>query len=328
MNKTMKYMKFFCKILIYHFVFFYVICISSYSQNYNVVGGVSIADDTIPPHPSAILEVRSVSKGVLFPGMSYQQMLDSIEIPTLGLTVYVTDTNEYNGIWFYDNGWTQLKFRKAYYPKGAIIMYDGSTSSLYFNEDGAGVHSGTKGWHICNGKNGTPDLRDRFVVGYSERATSGYNAYGASVKNKNTYTLGNDSVPVHKHKIPQFTVSKDYPHNGEGKGHKLETVNKNKIYKHDHPIIYIDGKLGVDPGFEHRRKIKSKKHKELAFDKSTLGLKTEFNNTNNTGNISLSFGEVGLENPVPIDNRPPYYTLVYIMRTEVPYFDFQSITNP
>ena len=38
-------------------------------------------------------------------------------------------------------------------PKGAIILWSGSIASI------------PAGWQLCNGTNGTPDLRDRFVVG-------------------------------------------------------------------------------------------------------------------------------------------------------------------
>lgn len=38
-------------------------------------------------------------------------------------------------------------------PSGGIIMWSGSVASI------------PSGWVLCNGSNGTPDLRDRFVVG-------------------------------------------------------------------------------------------------------------------------------------------------------------------
>ena len=50
-------------------------------------------------------------------------------------------------------------------PAGGIIMWSGSTGSI------------PSGWAICDGNNGTPDLRNRFVVGagstYSVNATGG-----------------------------------------------------------------------------------------------------------------------------------------------------------
>jgi hypothetical protein len=53
----------------------------------------------------------------------------------------------------------------ASFPTGGIIMWSGSVASI------------PSGWALCNGSNGTPDLRNRFVVGagstYAVAATGG-----------------------------------------------------------------------------------------------------------------------------------------------------------
>jgi hypothetical protein len=53
----------------------------------------------------------------------------------------------------------------ASFPVGGIIMWSGSVVSI------------PAGWALCNGSNGTPDLRDRFIVGagstYAVAATGG-----------------------------------------------------------------------------------------------------------------------------------------------------------
>ena len=50
-------------------------------------------------------------------------------------------------------------------PSGVIVLWSGSIGSI------------PAGWYLCNGSNGTPDLRDRFVVGagstYAVDATGG-----------------------------------------------------------------------------------------------------------------------------------------------------------
>jgi hypothetical protein len=50
-------------------------------------------------------------------------------------------------------------------PSGCILLWSGSTGSI------------PVGWYLCNGANGTPDLRDRFIVGagntYAVNATGG-----------------------------------------------------------------------------------------------------------------------------------------------------------
>ena len=62
---------------------------------------------------------------------------------------------------------TNLGVAAAVYsvPTGGIIMWSGSQASI------------PTGWVLCNGANGTPDLRDRFVIGagssYAVGATGG-----------------------------------------------------------------------------------------------------------------------------------------------------------
>ncbi|MBA3773836.1 MAG: hypothetical protein H0X13_15500 [Ramlibacter sp.] len=45
------------------------------------------------------------------------------------------------------------QLRDLVHPIGSIIMYDGLTSELPAN------------WKVCDGTNGTPDLRDKFIIG-------------------------------------------------------------------------------------------------------------------------------------------------------------------
>lgn len=66
-------------------------------------------------------------------------------------------------------------------PAGIIVMWSGSIASI------------PSGWALCNGTNGTPDLRDRFIVGagstYSVAATGG----------EATHTLTTSEMPSHTH---------------------------------------------------------------------------------------------------------------------------------
>jgi hypothetical protein len=54
------------------------------------------------------------------------------------------------------------------FPKGGIIMWAGAVAAI------------PTGWALCDGTNGTPNLRDKFVIGagstYAVAATGGSNA--------------------------------------------------------------------------------------------------------------------------------------------------------
>ena len=79
-------------------------------------------------------------------------------------------------------------------PQGCIIMFNGTTAPT--------------GWAICNGSNGTPDLRNRFIVStgssYSLNATGGQNSVSLSTAQMPSHDHDADasvSDPGHKHQL-------------------------------------------------------------------------------------------------------------------------------
>ncbi len=70
-------------------------------------------------------------------------------------------------------------------PKGVINMWSGSVDDIPL------------GWQLCDGTDGTPDLRGRFIVGYSD-TDSDYGTIGATGGEK-LHTLTIDEMPSHNH---------------------------------------------------------------------------------------------------------------------------------
>ena len=92
-------------------------------------------------------------------------------------------------------------------PKGGIIAWSGDENAVPLT------------WALCNGQNGTPDLRGRFILGVGQGAgltNRGRNQTGGA--EKHTLTIG--EIPAHSHSgVPA------YGHNcfkgGKCSGHHL-----------------------------------------------------------------------------------------------------------
>ena len=73
-------------------------------------------------------------------------------------------------------------------PKGIIVAWHGTQSTVPF------------GWVLCNGANGTPDLRSRFIVG---TGGGGLTDYGwGNTGGLESVTLTIDQMPGHTHGMP------------------------------------------------------------------------------------------------------------------------------
>lgn len=178
-------------------------------------------------------------------------------------------------------------------PAGAIIMWGGAIASI------------PTGWQLCNGSNGTPDLRDRFIVGAG-------NSYAvAAVGGSNSVTLDSTQLPLHNHtQQGTFTTNPDGSH-----AHAL-----------------------TDPGHTHtmtfRRTSKAQNATPYMLTDPNIGENLNGTATYNTGGSTtgISISAVGDHSHTvtisgatssaggsggttqPHENRPPYYALCYIQK--------------
>jgi hypothetical protein len=119
----------------------------------------------------------------------------------------------------------------AAFPVGGIILWSGSVASI------------PSGWALWNGSTGTPDLRDRFVVGagstYAVDATGG-SANAIVVSHTHTYSGSGttDTAGSHAHTFP-FDNSNGTANNanlGGGQGGFPDTKTTATAGSHSHTV--------------------------------------------------------------------------------------------
>jgi len=101
------------------------------SMVYSQSGGVAITEDGTDPDPSAMLDIKSSSKGILIPRLDFLEM-NSIDPPVDGLMVYNTSTKTF---WFYDGGASQWK---EFLKSGQESKWLG-TGDIYYTGGNVGI---------------------------------------------------------------------------------------------------------------------------------------------------------------------------------------------
>ncbi|MBI4847050.1 MAG: hypothetical protein HY808_00530 [Nitrospirae bacterium] len=163
-------------------------------------------------------------------------------------------------------------------PKGGIIMWSGSVADI------------PAGWALCDGANGTPNLRDRFVVGagsgYAVGASGGY----ASINLQHSHSINNHTHTTENH-----------------------TLTINEMPSHNH-----GGTTGDYPMVRLGQKASSGNNEPVA---------SQSNNHNHSiplqgGDAPHNHGNTGTPGDRGTDSqlsgaqdiRPPYYALAFIMK--------------
>lgn len=165
---------------------------------------------------------------------------------------------------FDDNGnWSVCYQNYELGRPGEIITLDGVIANL-FDVSKMGKIKGLYGYALCDGTvAGSPDLRDRFIVG----AGSNYAVGATGGQNTNTLVVAN--LPPHTHPITD-----------DGAHNHTWTHNTSKAVAGVNKTIWQGGSDD-----------------------------TETTSTNGNHNHGGATGSTG--SSLPIDNRPPYYALIY-----------------
>ena len=201
---------------------------------------------------------------------------------------------------------------------GEIRIWSGTAT------EAAVVSAWGPGWHFCNGSNGTPDLRDKFIAGaggaYAVGATGGTNS--------NVLTV--NQLPSHSH-----TVNDSHSHTVFDPGHShgfSQGYHSHGVYDPGHSHTWTLGTLrqsGGDTSCYVPRSLYG--GGEYQFTETTAAVGTGVSiaaalaggsvNGNYTGVTVqtasgwLTVNSTGLGQAV--ENRPPFYALSFVMYTGV-----------
>ena len=161
-------------------------------------------------------------------------------------------------------------------PAGGIIIWSGSANAI------------PSGWVLCNGSNSTPDLRGKFVVGYSN--TDGLFDVGDTGGSK-------DAVLVtHTHNLQNHVHGVNLTTNDPG----------------NHQHTYIDQYVVINNGYRPW----PASNNDCAARNVNTGSGGAHTHTvsGNTGTPSTNTTDT-LGESATNKNLPPYYALCYIMKT-------------
>ena len=189
----------------------------------------------------------------------------------------------------------------SFVPIGGIIMWSGTVAEA----------EALTNWRICDGQNGTPDLRDKFVLGVGSSAAASTASKG-DTNNNNSITLTEGQMPSHNHNI----TDNGHSHTINNHTHTFSGSGSNT---HSHGIPRGQG--GADADITPYVADDTVENIQSSFSSDSTSITINVSGTtggsspgtnSQTVSISGNTGSKGSGNSH--ENRPPYYALMFIMK--------------
>lgn len=187
-------------------------------------------------------------------------------------------------------------------PSGVIVMWSGSVGTI------------PSGWQLCDGTNGTPDLRNRFVVGAG--STYAVAAMGGAA----TDSITTSAAGSHSHTAQ---ASGSHTHGGSTGTHALTIA---EMPSHGHPTyVSSSSSDGGDStgGIALRTGSSSVRAAYVGTPGAPAGQQVGGAGGGGSHSHSISGSgththttttEAAHTHTATVDTLPPYYALAYIMR--------------
>ena len=186
----------------------------------------------------------------------------------------------------------------AFVPIGGIVMWSGTIAEA----------EALTNWTICDGANGTPDLRDKFVLGVGSSSNASTATKG-ELGGSNTIQLSIDQMPSHNHNITD---------NGHSHGNGTLAAATQSITGDVRRIGEGFRSQGTCSGVFTKELDGNNNITESSSNSPVAGFSMDASHghsmtgsiANNTTGITAQVQGSGAD----IDNRSSYFALCYIMR--------------
>lgn len=156
-------------------------------------------------------------------------------------------------------------------PKGVIVMWSGSVAQI------------PDGWTLCDGSIGTPDLRDRFIIGsggsYALAATGGEAQHNLTI----------NEMPIHNHEITDGAGVHTHPIQNGG--------------NHQHPYSHGSDTTSAGHAADTNNGSPTQYTEYAGIHTHTMDATGGHNHVVNNKGTGQSH-----------NNLPPYYALAFIMK--------------
>lgn len=178
-------------------------------------------------------------------------------------------------------------------PRGIITMWSGAVDAV------------PSGWHLCDGKNGTPNLKDRFIVGAGQSYAVG-NVGGSITRTPSVWTnaagtgINVAGTAITKDQMPWHT------HSGSVGSDASVTTQRSVQEMYDGEWLSAGHFYATNWSPTTARKPLKEFSASLSIN-GTGGNQPHYHGVTDNGHAHTAAASA-------IDVRPPYYALAFIMK--------------